>query len=128
VDCHTQAIPEIKPSKIIPCYTGSTVKTANPGRFASVDDFKQDVFAPLKDMPPARPGFDHTIPTRETAPVNKKAYKMSPTELKTLRVCHALWPLNKGQGRGPSAFLSVIETLFLSPVDVRVLVATLGFG
>jgi len=50
-----------------------------------VEGFKQDVFAPLSEMPPARPGFDHTIPTGDAAPVAKKVYKMSPAELKTLR-------------------------------------------
>ncbi|GJJ75631.1 putative transposase [Entomortierella parvispora] len=50
-----------------------------------VKEYQQDVFAPLSEMPPARPGFDHQIPTGVTSPVVKKIYKMSPLELKTLK-------------------------------------------
>jgi transposase InsO family protein len=50
-----------------------------------VEEYANDVFAPLTDLPDHRPGFDHEIPTGDAAPVAKKAYKMSPLELRVLR-------------------------------------------
>ena len=52
---------------------------------ALVEGYASNVFAPLKDMPPARPSFDHQIPTGDAAPIAKKVYRMSPLELRTLQ-------------------------------------------
>jgi transposase InsO family protein len=50
-----------------------------------VEEFTSDVFAPLTELPVPRPGFDHAIPTGDALPIAKKAYKMSPLELRALR-------------------------------------------
>jgi len=52
---------------------------------ALVKEYANDVFAPLSLLPDPRPGFDHEIPTGEASPIAKKAYKMSPLELRALR-------------------------------------------
>lgn len=49
-----------------------------------VDKF-ETVFSALSTLPPSRPGFDHIIETGDAAPIAKKAYKMAPLELETLR-------------------------------------------
>jgi transposase InsO family protein len=50
-----------------------------------VEEYSRDVFASLTDLPDHRPGFDHKISTGEAQPIAKKAYKMSPLELRALR-------------------------------------------
>ena len=61
----------------------------DPEQQQSMDDlitsYSMDVFTPLSEMPPERPGMDHEIPTGDASPVAKKAYRMSPLELRTLK-------------------------------------------
>lgn len=49
-----------------------------------VREFEDSVFTPLSSLPPSRP-YDHKIPTGSAPAVYKRAYKMSPLELRVLR-------------------------------------------